>query len=207
MKKSIFKCIIILVLLLVVNGIMISLDTVYAEEKLLEQDSLKEESVLEETNTLHYSTVYGEWDDSYENYNCYAYAIDYLYTGNSYNTSLFPGQISGEIYYLLPIEQLANLVRNDLITLGYEDIYVTNKRPTGTVLNEKVICIRRGDESFHFMKYHSEGNFWTHKPGKTMILKYNYQPSNDIIWTSEYVDKNGVYHADNYIHTYTSEIY
>ena len=126
------------------------------------------------------STVYGSWKDSYLNYNCYGYAINK--TDNFYS----PGDFSdGDFSLSLTIYQMANLVKDDLIELGYSDARVTSTRPTTSSLasGEKAICIRKGDEDFHFMKLSS--STWYHKPGNTHVLKYNYTPSYSREWTNE----------------------
>ena len=153
------------------------------------------------------NTLYGEWQDDYGNYNCYSYAINYIEGDFNKDRGRKPGQMSnGEYSINLPIAQMAELVRNDLISIGYSDVYVTNTRPAFLCEGEKLICIRKGETDFHFMKYHSDGDFWTHKPGGSAILKYNHQPSNDVIWLNEFIDQYG-YANVNEACTYTSEIY
>lgn len=129
---------------------------------------------------LQDSTVYGSWKDSYANYNCYAYAINK--TDDFYN----PGSFSdGDFSMSLSIYQMALLVKNDLIELGYSDARVSAARPTSSSLDsgEKAICIRKGDYDFHFMKL--SGSTWYHKPSYTNVLKYKYDPSYSRVWTNE----------------------
>lgn len=172
-----------------------------------------------EDNALNYSmeravvselpnnTMYGEWQDDYGLYNCYAYALNDILQDKT--CIINPGQISNERFNLnLSIEQMADLVKKDLITLGVNDIYITTERPTILSVDEKLICMRKGERDYHFMKYHPEGDFWTHKPGGSAILKYNHQPSNDNIWWLETINEYGEARvSDNVDNAYTSEIY
>ena len=99
-----------------------------------------------------------------------------------------------------------------MIELGYGGINVTSTRPYNLEANEKLICVRIGDEDFHFMRYDTDGS-WYHKPGPTDILKYNWQPDDKIwngveyaerIWTNESSLSGVIYEPDT---TYDSEIY
>lgn len=159
-------------------------------------------------DTLPNNTQYGEWQSNYLDYNCYSYAINYIEGNQDIDRGRYPGQMSnGSFSMSLSISEMAGLVKNDLIAIGYDDVYVTNERPTVLCEGEKLICIRKGTDDYHFMKYHSDGDFWTHKPGGTAILKYNHQPSNDVIWRGEAIlDSAGTAVIDQSI-TYTSEIY
>ena len=42
------------------------------------------------------------------------------------------------------------------------------------------------DWEYHFMRYDMATNAWYHKPGQGAIMKYNYVPTNDIIWEREW---------------------
>lgn len=147
-------------------------------------------SLLE--TTLPNNSQYGIWHDDYRYYNCYSYAINYL--EGTYGAALYrkPGDISeGDFNINLPISTMANMVKDDLLAIGYEDVYVTNVRPSILNANQKLICIRKSDMDFHFMKYHPYGDFWTHKPGASAVLKYNHQPSNDVVWLKEEINYRG----------------
>lgn len=71
-----------------------------------------------------------------------------------------------------------------LVALGKGGVYVSNIRPIILSPIETLIAIRKTKNTglfavndYHFMKYHPDGGFWTHKPGQTAILKYNHQPA------------------------------
>lgn len=143
------------------------------------------------------SELYGEWEDNFEQYNCYAYAVDYP-------VWVDPGKIkyikdpslnildySFNIYDV-SIEDIVNLVKGDLQQLGHQRLYSIESQINTDNLctNEKIICVRKGYEDYHFMRYTSEG--WLHKPAGTHILKYKYTPTDDRVWTNENVYR-GVY--------------
>ena len=60
------------------------------------------------------------------------------------------------------IATLADWVKNDLLIMGYENVYVSDTRPINLREDQRLICMRRGETDFHFMRYHPEGDFWTH---------------------------------------------
>lgn len=141
------------------------------------------------------------------NYNCYAYAIDRTENPPQYTTSkqYQPGDFSGNDFSMdMSIEQMANVVKSDLYALGYNNVFVYNTLPI-TQFWQQLICIRKGAFDYHFMKYDFSTQEWYHKPGFTAILKYNYAPSNDRIWTNESVDRNGNVYSPTI--TYDSDIY
>lgn len=146
---------------------------------------------------LKNSTVVGSWKDSYEKYNCYGYAIG--------QTSRFvnPGYYSGNNFSMgLSISAMADLVIKDLDKLGYYAVKTTTK-PSAVASWEKVICIRKGNADYHFMKG-SSPTYWLHKPGQTNLLKWNYTSPGTAIWTNEYSYKNVSYASTT---TYNSTIY
>ncbi|MCH5163508.1 MAG: leucine-rich repeat domain-containing protein [Clostridiales bacterium] len=156
--------------------------------------------------TLRDSTLYRKWEDDFKNYNCYTYAIGYREYDYNLDRYRKPGQMSGGVYkQTLPIEQMAQLVKDDLEAIGGIVVEVSSVRPIYIEPNQNLICIRKGDSSYHFMKYHRDGNFWTHKPGPSAILKYNGQPSNDEVWINESINEDGVAFKDSV--TFTSTIY
>ena len=150
--------------------------------------------------TLQNSTVYGAWNNSYSNYNCYAYAIGQSGTP-------WPGYFSGNAFSItLSVSDMADNVLADLGSLGNWG-YKVNTKPT--VMPDsyfKLICIRKADNDFHFMKAPSSVNTWLHKPGSTWPLKWNYSSPNYCIWSGEYVTSDGVAHASNTYYT-SSVIY
>ncbi len=153
--------------------------------------------------TLQYNTVMdsegnwvtsgGAYDIRWFNYNCYAYSIKRAETSPYYSTGrqYQPGDMSynqGETRYVFKagdsVNTVANVIRNDLIEMGYSNITFSSSIPTITS-SQELICVRVGDEDYHFMRYDSETNAWYHKPGSYAVLKYNYVPSNDLIWYCE----------------------
>ena len=126
----------------------------------------------------------GLWHNSYEEYNCYGYAIG--------KTSVFkdPGFHSGNQPPKLPngkkdysVYGMALFVIEDLEELGYEVVFFDDSKPDTTNLAsyQRLICIREGvfNEGFigeysdyHLMKYNAEDDSWYHKPGNTAPLKY-----------------------------------
>lgn len=153
--------------------------------------------------TLQDSTF---WSNSgYMSYNCYAYSIGRNENPPQYITQrqYQPGDFSNTYFSMsLSIYQMAQVVQNDLQTLGYSDISITTTQPS-VQTGENLICIRKGSSDYHFMRYDS-GN-WYHKPGFTSILKYNYQPTNSRVWIGEYVDLYGNPGLSST--TYISDIY
>lgn len=162
-------------------------------------------NVFQSNYTLQDSTLVS--NSGSLNYNCYAYAIDRTENPPQYITSkqYQPGDFSGDDFNMdMSIEQMANVVKSDLYALGYNNVFVYNSLPA-TQFWQQLICIRKGDFDYHFMKYEFSTQEWYHKPGFTAILKYNYAPSNDRIWTNESVDRNGNAYAPTI--TYDSDIY
>lgn len=142
------------------------------------------------------STVIGKWKADYKKYNCYGYALGkkkYVnpgyYSNNKFNMSY-------------SISKMANLVCSDLDALGYNS-YKTDSKPT-LKRNEQVICIRKGNQDYHFMRGGTSVSTWKHKPGGTNPLKWNYSSPAKKTWTNEY-SKNNVEYAGSI--TYTSKIY
>lgn len=142
-------------------------------------DNIDNNSVtLYATYTLQDSTVIGPWTDSYLNYNCYGHAI------GKTNNFVNPGYYSNKPFSMnLSSTGIANYVVDDLNVLGYW-AYTTSIKPTDSSLAdyEKAICVRKGFDDYHFMKF---GASWTHKPGNTAVLSYNYSSPEYKTWTNE----------------------
>lgn len=149
----------------------------------------------------------GAWNTKWSNYNCYAYSINrsenypFYSTGKQYQPGDMSG--SGRFYNCEDITDLVDIVEKDLEKMGYTNISSTLSIPTITD-EQELICIRMGEEDYHFMRYDMETNAWYHKPGLTAVLKYNYMPSNNYIWNNEY-SKYGVEYGPST--TYDSDIY
>jgi hypothetical protein len=97
----------------------------------------------------------------------------------------------------MPVEDIAQLVKDDLEFLGYGTVNITDAAPDPASLepHQELICVRTGPyidgigreygyKDYHFMKYNREDGYWHHKPSNTAPLKYKYHPS-DYIWTDE----------------------
>ena len=171
---------------------------------------LEEESVgnsnLATRTSLQNSTVLGSWSSNYLRYNCYGYAIG--------KTTKYedPGYYSGASFDLsMSIIQMANVVIEDLDSLGY-NAYKTLTKPTSLPDNyHRVICIRKtlstdpAIEDYHFMKmYNNSLSTWTHKPADTQPLRWNYSSPNATIWDNECQKGTIVYGPDR---EYNSSIY
>ncbi|MBR2721365.1 MAG: hypothetical protein IKB75_01135 [Clostridia bacterium] len=169
--------------------------------------------------TLQYNTVQdedGNWVTSggvfqvkWLSYNCYAFAINRVENppfyqihwlepsenGRQYrpgNMSIGPETLSGMESF--DVWELANIVCNDLTVMGYSNISLSYSIPTINS-SQELICIRTilQGHDYHFMKYDLETDAWYHKPGPTAVLKYNYVPSNDLLWYNESFRQDGAY--------------
>lgn len=148
----------------------------------------------------------------YMDYNCYAYAINRTENPAQYKNKkgyipYQPGDVSGQEFNMtLSISQMAQVVKSDLIALGYSNITVSTEFSKD--YTRRTICIRKGSQDYHFMRYNytdKTDRKWYHKPGFTSILQYNYFPSNDREWTNECVTTSGTAIAPDL--TYNSTIY
>jgi len=103
---------------------------------------------------------------------------------------------------------MADLVLDDLDSRGYWG-YKTSTKPSQLPDQWfKLIAIRKDtdNEDFHFMK--SDGsslNLWSHKPGNTLPLRWNYSSPGSRIWSNEVIWSDGLAYAPNL--TYESTIY
>ena len=173
------------------------------------QTGHSERSVL---YTLVDSTVTTSWNNSFEGYNCYAYAIDYTSYGSPLSPAplpfyYYPGCFSGITSYNLSksIYQQALDVKSDLMSnsLGSHNcIIVTATRPTSLYSGQEAICIRKGPDDYHFMRKNS--TYWYHKPDGTIPLKFNYTNPGYKVWTNEYVNYTGAHEPET---NYNSSIY
>lgn len=157
--------------------------------------SLQYNKVMDENG--NWVTSGGYYDPSWYNYNCYAYSINraeqpQFYSSNGY-IQYQPGDMSksGNFLSTTTIDELALIVQNDLIAMGYSDVSLSSTVP-GINSSEELICVRRySGYDYHFMKYDIETNSWYHKPGRTSVLKYNNVPTNDLPWYAEYSYTSG----------------
>jgi len=151
--------------------------------------------------TLQDSTPIGLWNNSYLNYNCYAYSL-------KRTSGLQPGSLSGDYFSLtMSISAMADVVLSDLDSQGYWG-YKTTTKPTSLPDKYfKVIAIRKdnSNEDYHFMRlYGSSLNSWAHKPGRTQPLKWNYSSPSSIIWSNEATAYGNTYEPTI---TYESTVY
>ena len=151
----------------------------------------------------------GDYDVKWDKYNCYAYALNRVEDPKFYSNDSFiqyqPGDMSqsGTFEECESIIDLVEIVKSDLSSMGYLNIYSQMEMPTINT-NQALICVRMCEEDYHFMKYDIFTNSWYHKPGTSAILKYNYFPNNSDYWYQE-SSKFGVEELGNVI--YDSEIY
>ena len=159
--------------------------------------------------TLQDSTQYGAWSDNFSKYNCYIYAL-----GRA-DIHANPGYFSNNLNWNVgntSVYEIAKLVESDLLVLGKGGVYITDTMPEVISQGETLIAVRKttntgflAQNDYHFMKYHPDGGFWTHKPGTTAILKYKYQPG-DKPWKQEgIIDRFGTAQEGSLV--YDSEIY
>lgn len=143
-------------------------------------------------------TSNGYYNPKWSEYNCYAYSIHRGEQPNFYDTGMQyqPGDMSGAGTFddCYAIDQLANIIRADLVAMGYSNVSLSDTIPAINS-SQELICVRMKYEAdYHFMRYDNDTNAWYHKPGTTAVLKYNYVPSNERLWYTEYCDDDGVVH-------------
>lgn len=153
-----------------------------------------------------YEPQYNElylWDAaSMSKYNCYGYAINKKTLGKIepgyFITDDKANKTNGEY-------NLSNMQANaiaDLKKIGYTKVKAILRSDIPTAAGT-VICLRVGDDDFHWMKYIKSGDYWLHKPGLTAILKLKGEPQEYKTWYSEYYYDGYWYTSDL---TYTSQI-
>lgn len=177
-------------------------------------------------DVLQDSILYGSWNDSYLNYNCYGYAIgvedlidpgvyDWISKGNDKSTYFYN--------WYANINTIASWVEEDLEARSYTVNVVSQTMPNTNVGDHlHLICVRKDDDGvpiadssgnllyyfhdYHFMKLGTSGK-WYHKPGQTQPLVYKYVPTNSRAWLCEgYDGKNKVALVDEST-TYDSGIF
>lgn len=150
----------------------------------------------------------GAWNDKWLNYNCYAFAINrneqpaFYNTGRQYQPGdMTPG--NDNFFTVGDISGLANLVKRDLEEMNYQNVTVSTTIPEITNTHG-LICVRKNEADYHFMKYDLLTDSWYHKPGETAILKYNGVPNNSQIWYSEI---SSLGYESRSFNDYNSDIY
>ena len=179
------------------NEMLFNLYTVLYDLGLVTGNSINSRS----TYTLQHNVTIGSWDDSYSYYNCYAYAI-------GKTSGLQPGELFKRDFSIyMDISAMADVVLADLAEEGYWGMKTTVKPDSLPDEYFRIIAIRKDTDNrdYHFMRpYNATLNSWTHKPGGTQPLKWNYTSPEAEIWDNECV-KNGVVYEPTI--TYESEIY
>lgn len=132
----------------------------------------------------------GYFDPKWSYYNCYAYSIKREERSNFYGQypQYDPGAMSGAGVFTecSDIWDLANIVREDLLAMGYTHINLYGIMPPSIDSSQELICVRMKLEiDYHFMRYDPTTDAWYHKPGPSAVLKYNGTPTNDILWNNE----------------------
>ncbi len=121
------------------------------------------------------------WSSGYPSYNCYGYAIK-VYNGGTFD----PGfKINTPVTEKTDAQTIAAMSGYDLRTLGYSAARYSATRPSSIGSGETLICVRRGEYDYHFMR--CMGTYWNNKPGQTAVLKYKYEPSYSRQWINEAV--------------------
>ena len=131
----------------------------------------------------------GDYNEQWKEYNCYAYAINRAESPAFYSETkqYHPGAMSGVSKWWAGnpnVYELAIMVENDLIAMGYNNVTRSTNIPTISE-SQELICVRMGAGDYHFMRYDLETDAWYHKPGGSAVLRYNYTPRNDLPWYME----------------------
>ena len=180
-------------MLLLVMVLGSSLSSVQAVPPVFEDDDSPPASQAEEIDEPYYNEDNPYWESDMGNYNCYGYAIDL-------KGLIIPGFTQSED------DVSAIGVRKDLIALGYEHVVVSTTFIEPVNSDIYVIAFRKGPIDFHFMKYDSYNDVWTHKPGTTAVLTFKTEFFEDV-WISESYkfSENQWYKDESY--TYNQTIY
>lgn len=161
-------------------------------------------------------TSEGDYNEQWDGYNCYAYAIHRAESPAFYSETkqYRPGVMSGVSEWWAgnpDVYQLAVIIENDLIAMGYNNVTRSTNIPTIDE-SQELICVRMGAGDYHFMRYDLETDAWYHKPGDSAVLRYNYKPRNDLPWyieasedghESAYTEEDEVYDSDIIFITYS----
>ncbi len=174
-------------------------------------------------NNGNWTSSGGYWNEKWANYNCYAFAINRAEPDPFYETSkqYQPGDIGGTGTFTedITVQELAELVRDDLLAMGCTDISLSSTPIYDS--SKELICVRLGFSmdfttrrtTYHFMRYDFATAAWYHKPGNTAVLKYNYTPNSNVNWSNELCTSQGpempygytVYDSEIIFITYTKK--
>lgn len=157
--------------------------------------SIEQDNEMQPFATVAYglknSTLVGGWLDEYLFYNCYGYA-------NGEQDYVDPGYYSNQaMSQMEDLDTIANLVKDDLVALGYTNVRVWNYATERDICaGVKTISLRiKEGVDYHFMRLDEDGE-WYHKPGNTALLRYNYGDSLIVLWTNESYFRGTYYEAD-----------
>ncbi len=165
---------------------------VYADEEYYgdEIESLTQSTVQDSEG--NWVTSGGYYDPNWQNYNCYAYAIQRVeqphYHIISRDIQYTPGDISRTASALdSGVFVYAERAKSDLEIMGYEVDEPTTVCPSVDETQE-LICVRTtaSGSDYHFMRYNLADNSWYHKPWKGAVMKFNSSTlSNSVAWVDE----------------------
>lgn len=166
----------------------------------------------------------GDYNSKWDNYNCYAYAINrceypaFYSTEDQYSPRLqySPGKMSGQEDWRsggITVQEVAGVVMDDLRAMGYSDVIDWPAIPQ-IGPSQELICLRLCGGDYHFMRYDPATDAWYHKPSYNAVLRYNYIPCNELPWyvessknghESAYTEMDDVYDSDIIFITYTKK--
>lgn len=166
----------------------------------------------------------GDYNQKWDNYNCYAYAINRCEYPAFYNTEsdysprlqYAPGKMSGQEDWRsggTTVQEVAGVVMDDLRAMGYSDVIDWLAIPQ-IGPSQELICLRLCGGDYHFMRYDPATDAWYHKPSDSAVLRYNYIPCNELPWyvesskegeESAYTEMDDVYDSDIIFITYTKK--
>lgn len=121
--------------------------------------SWDDENIQAEINKLEESVPVTLWNFSYQNYNCYAFAINRFEDNTQYtsNGKYAPGQFSGHkegvFHKGMSEDELAKYVKEDLENIGMTNVIIQDSIPELIYDTQELICLRVKDDDYHFMRY------------------------------------------------------
>lgn len=184
---------------------------------LLDTRESKSMKSVNDNLVLQHSLVYsngiwtntgGDWYENYNNYNCYAYAINRI--SKLYNPGYYVGNLHPwKDIWTVTVDEIAEIVEDDLYELGYSNISILDSIPLNITPEMNLICLRKGYTDYHFMKYDYFSKAWYHKPSQNAILKYNEDLIETNIWDNEASCRGKIIERSQHdasIHIYDSDI-
>ena len=168
-------------------------NTTYVEASDDSSSSALQDSIVDPSYEQYYNDNLEKWISKYK---CYDFALNRFHIAQSPNRQSYKiGNFCGIDYNeLTTIDQYLDTIEKDMLALHFSDISFSTTLPTNIQSDETLLCVRLAIDSndnitdYHFMRYDKDTNVWKHKPGASKILIYNYEPSNDRLWSSEGID-------------------